>query len=147
MVLMGFLGFSGGECRSGFFWVLIFQKTHPPPLRYGGYLRGVPFRGIGYNHLVNTAPACLLIGLGAILAFAVTNHHWSGLDIHAVGIILIGTGILGLVLNYSKSLQDVRSRLIIRTRPRKYVRVDPPELHELHPGDITEARETEDYLN
>jgi len=147
MVLMGFQGFLWRRSRSGFSCVLIFKDSSPSAALRGIPKGGVPFRGTGYNHLVNTAPACLLIGLGAILAFAVTNHHWSGLDIHAVGIILIGTGILGLVLNYSKSLQDVRSRLIIRTRPRKYVRVDPPELHELHPGDITEARETEDYLN
>ena len=42
----------------------------------------------------------LLIAVGAILAFA-TNWHVSGLDLHAVGWVLMVVGVLGLVLFFS----------------------------------------------
>jgi len=42
----------------------------------------------------------LLIAVGAILAFA-TNWHVSGIDLHAVGWVLMVVGVLGLVLFFS----------------------------------------------
>jgi hypothetical protein len=42
----------------------------------------------------------LLIAVGAILAFA-TNWHLSGIDLHAVGWVLMIVGVLGLVLFFT----------------------------------------------
>jgi hypothetical protein len=90
--------------------------------------------------------ACLLLALGAILAFAVTVKHFSGFDVHAVGVILLMTGVLGLVLSPGATSR-LRSRFMVRSRPERVIRVDPPELEDLSPGDITAAQEAEDYLN
>jgi hypothetical protein len=90
---------------------------------------------------MNPGAACLILALGAILAFGVSVKHFSGFDVHAVGIILILTGVLGLVLS-----PGVRSRFI-RTRPARRFQVDPPELDHLEPGDITAAKKMEDFLN
>jgi hypothetical protein len=42
----------------------------------------------------------LLIAVGAILTFA-TNWHLSGIDLHAVGWVLMVVGVLGLVLFFT----------------------------------------------
>jgi len=88
--------------------------------------------------------ACLILALGAILAFGVSVKHFSGFDVHAVGIILILTGILGLILSPGARTR-LRSRFMVRSRPERQVML--PELHHLEPGDVTAAQEAEDYLN
>jgi hypothetical protein len=49
---------------------------------------------------MRTGTCIALIVIGAILRFAVTKSgSWHGLNVHAVGVILILAGVLGLVLS------------------------------------------------
>jgi len=52
----------------------------------------------GYDRRMGIPVSILLIAGGAILAFAVTGST-SGVDIHAVGWILMAAGLVGLVLS------------------------------------------------
>jgi hypothetical protein len=40
-----------------------------------------------------------LIAIGAILRYAVTEHHTHGINIHIVGLIVLLAGVLGLLLS------------------------------------------------
>jgi hypothetical protein len=53
----------------------------------------------GYERRMGIPVSILLIAAGAILAFAVTGST-SGLNIHAVGWILLIAGLVGLVLSF-----------------------------------------------
>ena len=62
-----------------------------------------------------------LIAIGLILAFAV-NFHIAGLDVHLIGYILAGVGILGLVLWF---LVWAPRRRAVSTTVRRDGYVDP----------------------
>jgi hypothetical protein len=51
----------------------------------------------GYAHVMGIGVGIFLLAFGAVLAFAV-NWTLAGLDLHAVGWILMAAGVIGLVL-------------------------------------------------
>jgi hypothetical protein len=53
----------------------------------------------------------LLLAIGAILAFAVRSTTYLGVDVHVVGWILMGAGLLGLV--WSLVLTMTRRRTVV----------------------------------
>jgi hypothetical protein len=63
-----------------------------------------------------------LIAAGAILRFAVTNDHVSGVSLSTVGLILMIVGIVGLAISLFLMLAPRRSETIV-TRDRY---ADPP---------------------
>ena len=60
--------------------------SHPrtPPLLENGIAMGIGL-------------SILLLAAGAVLAFAVNTTTWNGIDVHAVGLIVMAAGALGLV--------------------------------------------------
>jgi hypothetical protein len=68
--------------------------------------------------------ALFLIALGAILKWAVTGHV-RGIDLHAVGVILMVIGIIGLVLELF--LWTNRRRTTIVDHPPQTLYVDHPD--------------------
>lgn len=77
----------------------------------------------GYDPPMGIPVSILLIAGGAILAFAVTGHA-NGLNIHAVGWILMAAGLVGLVL--SLILWDSWAGGGFYTRRRRTVAYDAP---------------------
>lgn len=69
----------------------------------------------------------LLIAVGAILAFA-TNWHVSGIDLHAVGWVLMVVGVLGLVLFFSfwNNRRRPGAQAVVTERPVVSERVERP---------------------
>jgi hypothetical protein len=64
-----------------------------------------------------------LIAAGAILRFAVTEDHLSGISLSTVGVILMIVGIVGLVISLFLMLAPRRQETVV-TRDRTYA--DPP---------------------
>ena len=64
----------------------------------------------------------LLIAVGAILRFAVTDHI-SGIDLSTVGLVLLIVGIIGLVISLFLTQMWTRGSDRVVTRDRY---VDPP---------------------
>jgi len=76
---------------------LVRDNYHAPP-------DGAPVNGMNGAQAgrrgMRTGTCIALIVIGAILRFAVTKSgSWHGLNVHAVGVILILAGVLGLVLS------------------------------------------------
>jgi hypothetical protein len=62
------------------------------------------------------AAGIALIGLGAILTFAVKGGHIGDLDLHAVGVILMLVGVIGILLPTVIRNRSRFSRPTIRSR-------------------------------
>jgi hypothetical protein len=73
------------------------DNYHAPPAGAPvNEMNGAP----GGRRGMRTGTCIALIVIGAILRFAVTKSgSWHGLNVHAVGVILILAGVLGLVLS------------------------------------------------
>ncbi len=68
----------------------------------------------------------VLIAIGAILKFAVTNSHTHGVDLAAIGIILMIVGLAGLVI--SLALMTARRRTDVTYRRDGATYVEPAPL-------------------
>jgi uncharacterized YccA/Bax inhibitor family protein len=69
----------------------------------------------GPGRLMSTGAAITLIAIGAILRYAVATTSTHGLNLHAVGVILILAGVLGLLLSLLFTTLGRR-----RNRPASY---------------------------
>jgi hypothetical protein len=80
---------------------------------------------------MSTGAGITLIAAGAILRFAVATTSTHGLNVHAVGVILILVGVLGMVL--PPLVRDPVNRR--RNRPAGYDRPAPPFTRQRFPQD------------
>lgn len=62
---------------------------------YGGYLAGTRMDTGGVT--MGMGISIFLIAVGAVVAFAVQSTTWSGVDVDAIGIILMIVGVLGVI--------------------------------------------------
>jgi hypothetical protein len=82
----------------------------------------------GPGRLMSTGAAITLIAIGAILRYAVATTSTHGLNLHAVGIILILAGVLGLLLSLLFTTLGRR-----RNRPASYSHPTQPPTYQDQP--------------